>query len=198
VAKPPVLPKPDRWDATHGTYLTGRAYLDGADALAAEMEERWGADRLRLLVDVTLREKFDRQRYKLRQAVEGGTLEDVRREAQRMILALQTLDRAAEANGAEPIDSRCMEVAMADGTVLGIVPDETYAKLLAQEGRRLAVYTLEEIALLVATLPALGKAKEVWPGATVVKVRRNVSDPLDNIPHATGLDDPLNNDGAFS
>ena len=198
MAKKSLRNPSDRWDATHGTYLTGRAYLDGADALAIEIEERWGADRLRLLVDVTLREKFDRQRYKLRAAVEGGTLEDVRREAQRMVLALQTLDRAAEANGADPIERRCMEVAMADGTVLGIVPDETYVKLLAREGRRLTVYTIEEIAIIIATLPAIGKVKEIWPGASVVKVRRNVSDPLDNIPHATGLDDPLNNDGAFS
>jgi len=50
------------WARTNGTYLAGRAYIDGADETACEMETKWGADRLRLLVSTELREKFDRQR----------------------------------------------------------------------------------------------------------------------------------------
>ena len=35
--------------------------VDGVDALAVEMERRWGVGRLRLIVDDELRGKFDRQ-----------------------------------------------------------------------------------------------------------------------------------------
>src|SRR6185369_8406045 len=81
------------WARTHGTYLSGRAYIDGADETAAEMEAKWGCDRLRLLVAPDLREKFDRQRYLLNQAVWHGELEEVRREAGRMVTAWLALDR---------------------------------------------------------------------------------------------------------
>ena len=33
--------------------------------------------------------------------------------------------------------------------------------------------------------------KQICPGATVTKVRRHVSDPLDVIAHPTGLDDAM-------
>jgi hypothetical protein len=60
---------PTSWARTNGTYIAGKAHLDGVDALAAEMERKWGCDRLRLLVSPDLREKFDRQRYFLNQAI---------------------------------------------------------------------------------------------------------------------------------
>jgi hypothetical protein len=33
------------WARTNGTYIAGRAYIDGADETASEMEAKWGADR---------------------------------------------------------------------------------------------------------------------------------------------------------
>ena len=83
------------WARSHGTYIAGRAYVDGADQTASEMEAKWGADRLRLLVSSEWREKFDRQRYLFNQAIWHGELEDVRREANRMTTAWLTLDRVA-------------------------------------------------------------------------------------------------------
>src|SRR5258708_6557656 len=87
------------WARSAGTYIAGRAYLDGADETAAEMEAKWGCDRLRLLVGPELREKFDRQRYLLNQAIWHGELEEVRRESNRMVAAWLALDRAAESAG---------------------------------------------------------------------------------------------------
>ena len=185
--------RPDRWDALHGTYLTGRSYIDGAEALAIEMEKKWGTDRLRLLVSQELREKFDRQRYLFRQAIESGTLETVRREAERMRTALYALDGAAKASGASPIDAEIMEIALASGTVLAIVgePDDARRAFARADGRRMIVYTLEEVATILSGYPSVNATKQVWPGATVTKVRRHVPDPLDVIAHPTGLDDAL-------
>ena len=188
--KPPPIQK---WDSLHGTYLTGRSFIDGAQALQIEMEKKWGADRLRLLVSQELREKFDRQRYLLRQAIEFGPLENVRRESERMRTALYALDGAAKANGASPIDAEVMEIALNSGTVLAIVGDQDDARraFARSDGRRMIVYTLEELAVILSDYPSVNATKQVWPGATVTKVTRRVSDPLEVIAHPTGLDDPM-------
>lgn len=170
------------WARTHGTYISGRAYLDGADETAAEMESKWGVDRLRLLVGPELREKFDRQRYLLNQAIWHGDLEAVRRESGRMVIAWQALDRTALAAGKQPLAPQVWEVALADGSVAAIVPDATHARAVNADGRQVAVYTLEEIARLLAAYPQLAEAKLTFPGAVITEIRpRSVEDPLDAI-----------------
>jgi len=180
------------WARSNGTYIAGRAYLDEADQTACEMEAKWGADRLRLLVGPELREKFDRQRYLLNQAIWHGELEDVRRESMRMVKAWLALNAAAEAAGKLPISPHVWEVALEDGSVAAIVPDNDHAHAVVAEGRQVAVYTLDEIARFLSVYPAIAKAKLTFPGATVTAVRRSVDDPLLAI-HDTqaDLNDPV-------
>jgi hypothetical protein len=45
----------------------------------------------------------------------------------------------------------------------------------------MAVYTLDEIARLLAGFPSLATTKLTWPGATVMQVTRTIGDPLDGI-----------------
>lgn len=166
------------WARSPGTYIAGRAYLDGADETAAEMETKWGCDRLRLLVAPELREKFDRQRYLLNQAIWHGELEAVRRESGRMVSAWLALDRAASAAGKQPLAPQVWEIALADGSVAAIVPDDAHAHAVIGGGRKLAVYTLEEIGRLLSNYSATVDAKLCFPGATITEVRRSVEDPL--------------------
>lgn len=180
------------WARTNGTYISGRAYIDGADETASEMEAKWGADRLRLLVPAELREKFDRQRYLMNQAIWHGELEDVRREAGRMVNAWLALDRVATEAGKQPLPPAVWEVALGDGSVAAIVPDHARAAMVNAEGRQVAVYTLDEIARLLTNYPEVAKAKLVFPGATVTEVRRTVSDPLSEVwDSKETLDDPV-------
>lgn len=188
-ADPPVEDRP--WAQGYGTYIAGRAYLDEADLTASEMEAKWGADRLRLLVGPELREKFDRQRYLLNQAIWHGELEGVRREAQRMVTAWLALDRAAVAAGKGRLSPLVWEVAVleADGLasrVAAIVPDAEHAHMVRADGRHVEVYTLEEIGRLLAAMPGVAKCKIVWPGATVTAVKRSIEDPLLSV-HDTSL-----------
>jgi hypothetical protein len=191
------------WARANGTYISGRAYLDGADETAAEMEAKWGADRLRLLVSPELREKFDRQRYLLNQAIWHGDLEQVRHEANRMTTAWLALDKAATAAGKQPLHPQVWEVAVTDpgmpddptnaAYVVAIVPDDASARHVIADGRKVTVYTLDEIGRILAAYPDLAKVKDTFPGgATITAVRRSVDDPLDAI-HDTkaGLDDPV-------
>lgn len=193
---------PRSWARSHGTYIAGRAYVDGADQTAAEMEAKWGADRLRLLVSPELREKFDRQRYLFNQAIWHGELEQVRREANRMVTAWLALDRAATAAGKQPLHPQVWEIPVSDPAladdptraayVVAIVPDDATAHHVISEGRKVVVYTLAEIGRFLALYPDIAKAKQVFPGATVTAVRRSVDDPLNSI-HDTSepLDDPI-------
>lgn len=181
------VPEERAWARSHGTYIAGRAYLDEADLTASEMEVKWGTDRLRLLVSPELREKFDRQRYLLNQAIWHGELEGVRREAQRMVNAYLTLDKVATAAGKERLAPQVWEVAVpeADGMkarVAAIVPDAEHAHMVRAEGRHVEIYTLEEIGRLLAAMPSVAKCKIVWPGATVTAVKREITDPLLSIP----------------
>jgi hypothetical protein len=166
------------WARSPGTYIAGRAYLDGADETASEMEAKWGCDRLRLLVSPELREKFDRQRYLLNQAIWHGELEEVKREAGRMVAAWLALDRAAASNGAKPLSPQVWEIPLEDGTVAAIVPDSASAHAVTGEGRKVSVFTLEEIGRLLSSYPDIAKAKLVFPGATITAVSRSVEDPL--------------------
>lgn len=170
--------KPIPWMATPGMYIAGRAALDEADALEVEMELKWGRDRLRLLVSTELREKFDRQRYLTSQARWMGELEDVRREAGRMAKAWIALDKAAEAGGAQVLDPAIWEVCLNDGTVATIVKEPQLANRILAEGRRINVYTLEEIAHMISAFPEIAKVKKEFPGATVTKTKTHVTDPL--------------------
>jgi hypothetical protein len=180
------------WARSPGTYIAGRAYLDGADETASEMEAKWGCDRLRLLVDPVLREKFDRQRYLLNQAIWHGELEAVRRESGRMVAAWQALDRAATTAGKQPLSPTVWEIALDDGTVAAIVQNDADAHAVVGEGRAVSVFTLEEIGRLLSNYPDIAKAKLVFPGATITAVRRSVEDPLKAVRDTDELlDDPI-------
>jgi hypothetical protein len=189
------LGDPNSWSRTHGSYLAGRACIDEADLTAAQMETRWGAGRLRLLVPAEMREKFDRQRYLLNAAIWHGDLDAVCREAKRMVTAWLALDKAATAAGKAPISPLVWEVALADGTVAAIVPGDDHAHAVIAEGRALAVYTLDEIARFLSAYPDIAKAKLTFPGAEVTAINKSISDPLDAIRDGVNLNDPLDDIG---
>lgn len=169
------------WQRNSALYLIGRSHLDGVDHLAIEMERKWGVDRLRLLVSADLRERFDRQRVKLNEAMRTGALPDVEREATRMVTAWRALDQAAEQAGVEPLNPQVWEVGLEDGTVAAIVRDNADAHAVAAQGRAVHVWTLEEIARIIHGFPALAKAKIVWPGAQVVSAGQSIRDPVKDL-----------------
>jgi hypothetical protein len=173
------------WMSSPGTYLAGQEAIDTLDLVAIECERKWGADRLRLLVTEELRTKFDSQRLKTNQAIWTGELADVIRETRRMQTAWQTLDRYAEIN-ASPLNLAVWEVALEDGSVAQIVRDSSQASLLAAQeaiaGRKVAVYTLEEVGRLLSRFPSLHQTKISFPGSTVTSQRMSIRDPLEHMP----------------
>jgi len=178
----PQVPLDERsWARANGTYIAGRAHVDEVDRVAIEMESKWGSDRLRFLVGPELRERFDRQRYLFNQAIWHGDLEELRRESSRMIAAWKRLDAEAAANGKQQLHPLVWEVTVGEGDsayVAAIVPDNTHAKYVLASGRKVVVYTLEEIAKLIQAMPAVMRVKEAFPGAEVAASRKSIDDPL--------------------
>jgi hypothetical protein len=185
IASPP-------WQETVGTYLTGREMLDDVDMAAVRIEEKWGRDRLRLLVDKDLREKFDRQRYKLNQAIWHGELQDVLTEADRMMKAYRALDRAAEAAGQWGLATEVWEAVTPDGTVVAVVKNDLDLRKVIAEGRHVEVYTMAEVARLLAAFPEVAAAKASFPGAQVERVSGPPRDPLQAVPDSRApIDDAI-------
>jgi len=184
---------PDRWDRSHGTYIAGRAFINGADAVAVEMERYWGVDRLRLLVTPEVREKFDRQRYLFNQAISNGDLESVRRESTRMIAGWMACNKIALTAGAKRLEREVIEVGLDDGMTAAIVPDAIRASLVRAEGRQVTIYTYEEIGRILSGHSLVNKVKATWPGAQVVAAKA-VQDPLRAIDKPTGFDTPFDDE----
>jgi hypothetical protein len=188
------LGSPRSWASSYGTHLAGQAAIDGADHEAITQENKWGAGRLRLLVETELREKFDKQRFKLNSAIWHGDLQELQREAQRMVIAWRALDRAAEAAGASGLATGVWEVALPDGTVAAIVHDRADARNVINEGRQVVVYTLDEIAVMLGNYREVVKVKQEFPGSTVEAIRRTIGDPLDGFRDGRRLEDTLDDD----
>ena len=150
--------------------LVIKAILDGVDALARQMERKWGVGRLRLLVGDALRIKFDAQKAKLDAAIAAGQETYIRAQAEGMRRAWLALDRAATEDGAQALAPEVWECVLpASGEVVSIVRTEAEAHHVARDGE---VWTLAEIAVLIERLgDQVRQVKRRFPGAAVVEVR---------------------------
>ena len=87
------------------------------------------------------------------------------------------------------------EVSLADGSVVALVRSPAEAHAVVAEGRRVTVYTLDELAIMLENYQEVTKVKVTFPGAEVTQIRRTVEDPLDRIRDGVSLeetlDDPL-------
>lgn len=144
----------------------------GLDRDVRELERRWGVGRLVVLADDLLRERFLRQRRKLDEAIWSTALaRDVLAHVEATRRGWHALERAAIAAGHQPRPPEVWEVRLPDGTVAAIVHDRADASIVAADGRGVVVYTLDEIAKLLARFPQLVTAKAVFPVAAVTDIR---------------------------
>ena len=189
---PPTAIGSAPWQTSYGLALSGMELIDEMKMVATDIEERWGVGRLRLLVPVPLREKFDRQRYLVNQAIWHGDLEQVREHTGKMILAYRKLDEVAIASGASRKPVEQWECVLGGGMVLVLVKDAQDAQNVQKDGRKVVVWTMEEIAMIVEENTAILHAKQLFEGAEVLKVEKSIKDPLDAFATSlAGLDDRI-------
>lgn len=152
------------------------AALHKLDALARDMERKWGACRLPALVPEELAKRFYSQHRKVSIAMREGRNQDALHEISRMMAAWRCLDQEADRLGADPIHPAVWEVALSDGTVVAIVQDEDSAAAVDPQERAMKVYLLSEIARLIEAMPTVMAIKEEFPGAKVVPTRTITAD----------------------
>lgn len=180
------------WMVTPGTYIEGQAYIDQMDDVARTMEREWGVDRLRMLVDVDLRVRFDRQRYLVHQALTQGDLEAVKRETSRMVAAWRALARSAATAGHGRLSAQVWEIGLPDGRVLALCRSHDDARRVLADGRAVVVWSLEEVAQMIGGGVWLQAVKAEFPGATVTAARTTIGDPLQGLADSgSKLDDPI-------
>ncbi len=151
--------------------LAIKSVIDGVDHVAVEMETKWGVGRLRLLVVDDMRERFDRQAALFNEAVFTNDVKAVRRHGEGMRQAWQALDKYASDYRFCRIDPTVWEVNGPDG-VIAVVRTNPEAHAIVREGRAVEVWTLDEVARVIAAhRDTIGEAKRVFPGAEVIDVR---------------------------
>lgn len=159
-----------------------KAALDGLDFIAAEMERKWGIGRLRLLVGDELRARFDRQLTLLDRFLwaEDAILDEVLGKVQAMQRAWQALDAAAAGAGHPQKVAAFLECVLPGGGVIAIVDEHSGADLPA-DGRRITVYSTDEIGRMVAAAAGILTIKQEFPGAVVDRIRVNRPMVNDNV-----------------
>jgi hypothetical protein len=95
-----------------------------------------------------------------------------------MVRAWHALDQTAEELGAAYAPGEVWEATFSDGTVVAIVRTSADAHKVIADGRKVAVYTMEEVTKLLEANSLVTRVKAAFPGATVEKATPVPSDPL--------------------
>jgi hypothetical protein len=139
------------------------------DELAHSLEMKWGVDRLPRLVTPETAARFQHWADKLNAAIEAGA-DNVAEVAGIVERGWRAMDAEATARGCFPLPPACFSVQV-DGHIVEIAQDQAHATALIHwarnEGRTVAVWTLEEVATVLRLHGVAHQAKEIWPGALV-------------------------------
>ena len=135
-----------------------------------------------------MRERFDRQAALFNETVSTHDMKAVRRHGEGMRKAWQVLDKYASDCRFCRIDPTVWEVDGPDG-LIAVVRTNPEAHAVVREGRAVEVWTLDEVARVIAAhRDTIGEAKRVFPGAQVVAARVRPADweKGDDLPWTAG------------
>jgi len=154
-----------------------RALADGVDALAKTMEDKWGIDRLPLLVNDQLRAAFYRQQALFNEAITSGSAVVLDLQCGGMKRAWQALDQAAAQAGHNPVSADVWELKLPhSGKIIAIVKTSAEAHLVETPKRE--TWTLSEIAHLIDGMDdKVAEIKRVFPGAEVTAIHKTQTPP---------------------
>ena len=143
------------------------------DKIVSDIEARWGIDRIPMLIDQNLRERFDMQLERLNKAIQMDIGVEVKREAEAMGRAWLHVEKIAVANGHKELTGEFWQAAMPDGRVLAITQnfDEQYK--VSKQYPDMLVYSVEEVANILSSWEdhkTVVMAKNLFLGAEVVRV----------------------------
>ena len=156
------------------------------DEAVTKLEMKWGVDRLPWLVGRELREKFDMQMDRLNEAIERQI--DIEHQVEVTLRGLAALEKAAtEKKIGDPLTGEYWEAPMPDGRVIAITRTDHDVVKVKRENREMVVYSVNEVGKIVQAYlgkaSAVDKVKDLWPGATIEKIKTPAEKELnDEIP----------------
>lgn len=144
------------------------------DKVASRYERKWGIDRLPLLVDAELRERFWLQADKLNKAIRDNNVAQTEHEVQVSCRAYAKLDEVATASGAEPLSHEVWEAPMPSGGVLAVVRTDQEVSAIKNDVPDRKVYSVEMVARIVDAWEdeKVAAVLDAFPGAVVTEVKR--------------------------
>ena len=172
-ANPPV------WQWNRESFVVGRRLLAEVEELSESLARKWGDERMRSLCPKPLREAFASQEFKLREAVRGGDLENLREHCTRMLKALRAADEAAS-KAPTAFDPEIWEVGLSDGRLLAVVRT-AHAMRRVDARRYQSVWSLEEFVRVIEAQPeAVLAVKARFEGSEVGGMFSRV--PINQLP----------------
>jgi len=149
-------------------------HLTEYDRVVSDYERRWGFERLPLLVDVELRERFWAQMDRLNEAIHSENPNDVEHHVQVTLRAYAALEKKAREMGGKEIEGVAWTAPMSDGRVLAVVRDLHEVAVVKRDMPAAVVYSVQEMAAIMASWIEQNKLvddiKETFPASTISKI----------------------------
>ena len=140
------------------------------DETVAQLERKWGVDRLPRLVSPETAARFKHWQDKLNVAIEhgGGNVAELASIVER---GWKAMDAEATAAGHEPMAPAYAEAEWAPGRLFAVAHDDAHRQTLIarnkHEGRDVSVFTVADLARLVHSIPDVARILELFPGAYI-------------------------------
>jgi len=154
-----------------------QAALATYDAAVRAREVHWGIDRLPLLVEAELRDRFWAQMDVLNRAIEKGSGVEVEDAVASTIRGVEALERRAIELGAEPVSGEVWEETTPSGSVIAVCRDKAEIAKIRDSGRVDRVYAMSEVAAIVEAFEdgkageVTKKVKSLFEGATIESIK---------------------------
>lgn len=182
-----VYRKPDRITNPQavGSEIDEAIYraLRPLDAIAHDMEMKWGVDRLESLVPPELAMQFGIGKAQLDQAIDERNPQLVAQKAAAMIRGWQALDKAAAHHMTiDQVASAWYWKHPETGKPFAITKDNASAQQIRRIDEVSTIYTLDEVCRILDSQSLINAVKDQFPGSEVTEVRRPSSDLDDELP----------------
>ena len=149
------------------------------DHIRDSMDLKWGINKLKYLVNIDIRQKFEEQEKLLCKAILSEDLSLIEQKYEAMIRAYTALDKIAEETNMPKVPKHYIEGKTEWGDLFRIVPDgqDIYID-------QIATFTISEVGRLLSRSELLYEMKKHFPNSHIKEIRNStVEDDLeDEIP----------------
>ena len=164
------------------------AAIENVCRRARIVEKRWGYGVLPQVVPIEWMERFRAQKQKFELACFEFDHPGIRKHGEAMLRAYDKLEEVAEATGQYPEPLQHWEFTLNTGELVILVRDRAEMARIDPKGRAAQIWSLEEVADVIAKFPDIARAKDSFPGAEFLPLSPSkrskdlLNDSLEDLP----------------